>query len=128
MRLQSSIASLSLVVACVLSAGSASGSEALVDAKWVQDNVTNPKVRIFEVSVDTGVYERGHIPGAVHLNWHTDLVDPQKRDIASRDASKRSCAMPVSTRTRPSFSMATTTTGLQHGAPGCSRSMVSARK
>jgi thiosulfate/3-mercaptopyruvate sulfurtransferase len=43
-------------------------------------------VRIFEVSVDTGVYERGHIPGAVHLNWHTDLVDPVNRDIASREA------------------------------------------
>ena len=61
-------------------------SEPLVTAEWVQENLENPKVRVFEVSVDTGVYERGHIPGAVHLNWHTDLVDPVKRDIASRDA------------------------------------------
>lgn len=58
----------------------------LVTAEWVQDNAANPKLRIFEVSVDTGVYERGHIPGAVHLNWHTDLVDPVKRDIAAREA------------------------------------------
>lgn len=89
MRIQSSIAGLSLMTATVLSAGSAFASDALVDAKWVQDNVNNPKVRIFEVSVDTGVYERGHIPGAVHLNWHTDLVDPQKRDIASREAFEK---------------------------------------
>ena len=61
-------------------------SEPLVTADWVQDNLDNPKVRVFEVSVDTGVYERGHIPGAVHLNWHTDLVDPVKRDIATREA------------------------------------------
>jgi thiosulfate/3-mercaptopyruvate sulfurtransferase len=73
-------------VGAVLVAGSANASDALVSAEWVQENLQNPKVRVFEVSVDTGVYERGHIPGAVHLNWHTDLVDPVKRDIAARDA------------------------------------------
>ena len=72
-----------------LFAGSVLASDALVDSKWVEDNLENPKVRIFEVSVDTGVYERGHIPGAAHLNWHTDLVDPQKRDIASREAFEK---------------------------------------
>lgn len=65
---------------------SAFAAEPLVTAQWVQDNLDNPDVRVFEVSVDTGVYERGHIPGAVHLNWHTDLVDPVKRDIAQREA------------------------------------------
>jgi thiosulfate/3-mercaptopyruvate sulfurtransferase len=73
-------------VGAALVAGSANASDALVSAEWVQENLQNPKVRVFEVSVDTGVYERGHIPGAVHLNWHTDLVDPVKRDIAARDA------------------------------------------
>lgn len=72
-----------------LFAGSVLASDALVDSKWVEANLENPKVRIFEVSVDTGVYERGHIPGAAHLNWHTDLVDPQKRDIASREAFEK---------------------------------------
>jgi thiosulfate/3-mercaptopyruvate sulfurtransferase len=57
----------------------------LVTAEWVQENLTNPDVRIFEVSVDTGVYERGHIPGAINLAWHTDLVDPIRRDIVSRE-------------------------------------------
>lgn len=54
----------------------------LVDAEWLSKNLDNPKVRVFEVSVDPGIYERGHIPGAVNLNWHTDLVDTVRRDIA----------------------------------------------
>ncbi|MEJ8309219.1 sulfurtransferase [Agrobacterium larrymoorei] len=67
----------------------ASASDALVSAQWVQDNLKNPKVKIFEVSVDPGVFERGHIPGAQNLNWHTDLVDPTRRDIASREAFEK---------------------------------------
>jgi len=34
--------------------------------------------------VNPGVFERGHIPGATNLAWHSDLVDPVRRDIASR--------------------------------------------
>lgn len=67
-------------------AGTAYAAEPLVSAEWVQDNLDNPDVRIFEVSVDTGVYERGHIPGALNLDWHTELVDPTRRDIATREA------------------------------------------
>lgn len=74
------------LAAGVVFSTAAYAAEPLVTADWVQQNLDNPKVRIFEVSVDTGVYERGHIPGAVHLNWHTDLVDPVKRDIATREA------------------------------------------
>lgn len=73
----------------LVAAGQAGASEALVSAEWVQDNLKNPKVKIFEVSVDTGVFERGHIPGAQNLNWHTDLVDPARRDIASREAFEK---------------------------------------
>lgn len=69
-----------------LSTAASADTGPLVTADWVQENLNNENVRIFEVSVDTGVYERGHIPGAVDLNWHTDLVDPVKRDIAQRDA------------------------------------------
>ncbi|MCW5680425.1 MAG: sulfurtransferase [Xanthobacteraceae bacterium] len=55
----------------------------LVTADWLVKNLDNPKIRVFEVSVDTGVYERGHIPGAVNIRWHHDLVDTVKRDIVS---------------------------------------------
>jgi thiosulfate/3-mercaptopyruvate sulfurtransferase len=57
----------------------------LVSADWVKDNLSNPKLRIFEVSVDPGVYAAAHIPGAFNLDWHVDLVDTVNRDIASRE-------------------------------------------
>jgi thiosulfate/3-mercaptopyruvate sulfurtransferase len=57
----------------------------LVTAEWVRDHLSDPKVRIFEVSVDPGVYAAAHIPGAVNLDWHVDLVDTINRDIAPRE-------------------------------------------
>ncbi|MEI2415629.1 sulfurtransferase [Orrella sp. JC864] len=61
----------------------ASPSQHLVSTEWLERNLNDPKLRIVEVSVNPGVYERGHIPGAVNYNWHTDLVDTVSRDIAS---------------------------------------------
>jgi thiosulfate/3-mercaptopyruvate sulfurtransferase len=57
----------------------------LVSTEWLAGNLENPAIRLIEVSVNPGVYERGHIPGATNFVWHTDLVDPVKRDIASRE-------------------------------------------
>ncbi|MEY3908070.1 MAG: hypothetical protein RLZ52_1141 [Pseudomonadota bacterium] len=63
----------------------AAPSNFLVSTDWLEKNLNNPKLKIIEVSVDTGVYERGHIQGAINFKWHTDLVDPVKRDIASKE-------------------------------------------
>lgn len=60
--------------------------EAVVSPEWLLANLDNPNVRVVEVSVNPGVFERGHIPGAVNFVWHTDLVDPVIRDIASPEA------------------------------------------
>jgi thiosulfate/3-mercaptopyruvate sulfurtransferase len=49
--------------------------EALVDVEWLLGHLSNPKVRVIEVDVDTTAYEQGHIPGAVGFNWQTDLQD-----------------------------------------------------
>ena len=57
----------------------------LVSTDWLEKNLNDPKLRIIEVSVDTGVYERGHIQNAVNFKWHTDLVNPVQRDIASKE-------------------------------------------
>ncbi|AWN55932.1 sulfurtransferase [Methylobacterium sp. 17Sr1-1] len=54
----------------------------LVSTGWLEKNLDSPKLRIVEVSVDPGVYERGHIPGAHNAAWHTDLVETVSRDIA----------------------------------------------
>jgi thiosulfate/3-mercaptopyruvate sulfurtransferase len=63
----------------------AHSNEFLVSTDWLEKNLNNTKLHIIEVSTDTGVYERGHIQGAVNIKWHTDLVDPVKRDIASKE-------------------------------------------
>jgi thiosulfate/3-mercaptopyruvate sulfurtransferase len=55
----------------------------LVTTDWLEKNLDNKSVRIVEVSVETGLFERGHIPGAQNVVWHTDLVETVKRDIAS---------------------------------------------
>jgi thiosulfate/3-mercaptopyruvate sulfurtransferase len=56
----------------------------LVTTEWLAQNLDNKNVRIIEVSVNPGLYERSHIPGAVNFSWHADLNDTVKRDIINR--------------------------------------------
>lgn len=73
------------VVAGPVSASSTSTSTPnIVETSWLEENLSNPKVRVIEVSTDPGVYEKGHIPGAVNFRWHTDFVDAVNRDIVQR--------------------------------------------
>jgi thiosulfate/3-mercaptopyruvate sulfurtransferase len=58
----------------------------LVTGEWLEKNASDPKVRIVEVSVEPGLFERGHIPNAQNVVWHTDLVDPVRRDIAAPES------------------------------------------
>lgn len=76
---------LALVSIIGVSAQDSTLPEVLVSADWLEQNLTNPNVRVIEVSVDSGVYERGHIPGAVNFVWHTDFVDTVRRDIVSAE-------------------------------------------
>jgi len=57
----------------------------LVSTTWLGANLNHPNLRIIEVSVNPGVYERGHIPGAVNFSWHNDLNDRVRRDIVSKE-------------------------------------------
>ena len=83
--IQSTAKQLFKVVAVLsLPFGAVQASEFLVDTEWLQKNLNNPSVRIVEVSVNAGQFERGHIPGAVNFKWHTDLVDPVRRDIVTQ--------------------------------------------
>jgi thiosulfate/3-mercaptopyruvate sulfurtransferase len=80
--LASAISTLALAGA-TYAQGASSGP--LVNGEWLEKNLADPKVRVVEVSVEPGIYERGHIPGAQNIVWHTDLVDTVKRDIASKE-------------------------------------------
>lgn len=57
----------------------------LVTADWLEERLDDSSVRVIEVSVIPGVFERGHIPGAVNFVWHTDFVDTLQRDIVSAE-------------------------------------------
>ena len=58
----------------------------LVTTDWLAQNLDNTRVRVIEVSVNPGLYERSHVPGAVNFSWHTDLNDRVRRDIVSKEA------------------------------------------
>jgi len=60
-------------------------SDALVDVDWARDHLDDPNVRFLEVDVDTSAYETGHLPGAVPINWTSQLTDTVRRDLASRE-------------------------------------------
>jgi thiosulfate/3-mercaptopyruvate sulfurtransferase len=60
-------------------------TKALVTTQWVADNLTNPSVRIVEVSVETSLYDTEHLPGAVNFSWTSQLQDQVQRDIITKD-------------------------------------------
>jgi thiosulfate/3-mercaptopyruvate sulfurtransferase len=60
-------------------------SNVLVDADWVLEHLNDPTVRLLEVDVDTKAYDQGHLPGAVGLNWQTELQDRVVRAPATRE-------------------------------------------
>ncbi len=59
--------------------------EVLVDTAWVAAHRTDPKVKVVEVDVDTTAYEKGHVPGAIGLDWRKDLQAQPVRDLLPKD-------------------------------------------
>jgi len=57
--------------------------ETLVTTEWLADHMDDPAVVIVESDEDVLLYETGHIPGAVKVDWHTDLNDPLVRDYVN---------------------------------------------
>ncbi len=57
----------------------------LVTAQWVEDNLDTPNVVLIEVDEDTTAYDKGHIRGAIKLDWTTDLQDQVRRDFVSKE-------------------------------------------
>jgi thiosulfate/3-mercaptopyruvate sulfurtransferase len=61
-----------------------SRSDVLVDAEWLEAHRNDPGVVIVEVDEDTSAYDKGHIRGAVKIDWKSDLQDPVRRDFVDK--------------------------------------------
>jgi thiosulfate/3-mercaptopyruvate sulfurtransferase len=61
-----------------------SRQDVLVTADWAEENLNADGVVFVEVDEDTSAYEGGHIPGAVRLDWKTELQDQVIRDFVDR--------------------------------------------
>ena len=59
--------------------------EVLVSTDWVAAHLNDADVRLVESNEDTLLYSAGHIPGAVHVDWTSDLNDQIRRDYITRE-------------------------------------------
>lgn len=60
--------------------------EALVSTQWVADHLDDANIRIVESNEDVLLYDTGHIPGAVKVDWVGDLNDPVVRDYLDAES------------------------------------------
>ena len=58
---------------------------ALVTADWVEEHLGEDGIVLVEVDEDTTAYDKGHIAGAIKLDWKNDLQDPVRRDFVSKE-------------------------------------------
>ncbi|WP_019632933.1 sulfurtransferase [Actinomadura atramentaria] len=61
-----------------------SRSDVLVDADWVDAHLDDPGLVLVEVDEDVSAYDKGHIRGAVKIDWKTELQDPVRRDFVDK--------------------------------------------
>jgi len=66
--------------------------EVLVSTEWLAEHLDAPDTRIVESNEDVLLYDTGHIPGAVHIDWREDLQDPLVRDYIQPEAFAALCA------------------------------------
>jgi len=63
--------------------------DVLVDTNWVAEHLNDPKVRLVEADEDVLLYEQGHIPGSVKLDWLVDVQNPVQRDFVDKDGFEK---------------------------------------
>jgi thiosulfate/3-mercaptopyruvate sulfurtransferase len=60
--------------------------EVLVSTDWVAEHANDPNIRIVESDEDVLLYDVGHVPGAIKVDWHTELQHQVVRDYIDKDA------------------------------------------
>lgn len=66
--------------------------EFLVETSWIAEHLDDPNVRIIESDEDFLLYETGHIPGAVKVDWFTTLQHPIRRDFLVKEEFEKLCS------------------------------------
>jgi thiosulfate/3-mercaptopyruvate sulfurtransferase len=61
-----------------------SRSDILVEAAWAEAHLDDPGLVLVEVDEDVSAYDKGHIRGAVKIDWKTELQDPVRRDFVDK--------------------------------------------
>ncbi|MFQ5787204.1 MAG: sulfurtransferase, partial [Thermodesulfobacteriota bacterium] len=59
--------------------------EVLVSTQWGAEHLNDPNIRIVESDEDVLLYDVGHVPGAVKIDWQTELQDQLIRDYVNRE-------------------------------------------
>ncbi|MGQ0573989.1 MAG: sulfurtransferase [Pseudonocardia sp.] len=62
-----------------------SREDVLVSVDWAEKNLGTDGIVFVEVDEDTTAYDGGHLPGAVKINWTTELQDAVRRDIPTKE-------------------------------------------
>ncbi|MEO7196677.1 MAG: sulfurtransferase [Pseudonocardiaceae bacterium] len=66
-----------------------SRADVLVTPDWAEQNLNTEGIVFVEVDEDTTAYDTGHLPGAVKINWKTELQDPVIRDFVDKGAFEK---------------------------------------
>jgi thiosulfate/3-mercaptopyruvate sulfurtransferase len=64
----------------------------LVTTEWLAEHLGADGLVVIESDEDVLLYETGHIPGAVKVDWHLELNDQVTRDYLDAEAFARLCA------------------------------------
>src|SRR5262249_19520129 len=62
------------------------------ETEWLAQHLNEPNTRIVESNEDILLYDTGHIPGAVHIDWRADLQDPVIRDYIAPEKFSELCS------------------------------------
>ena len=66
--------------------------ERLVTTDWLARNLGADGLVVVESDEDVLLYDTGHIPGSVKVDWHTELNDPVTRDYVDGTRFAEICA------------------------------------
>lgn len=66
--------------------------EVLVSTEWVAQHHSDSGIRVVESDEDVLLYTQGHVPGAVMIDWQTDLQDAIVRDYINKSKFEELCS------------------------------------